>query len=56
MLIVPKKLNSHPSPQVEEHINRYRDRKQEAVETQAVGAGAALREGFIHAGRVEQAR
>lgn len=53
---MPKKLNSHPGPQVEEHIDRYRDRKQEAVKTQAVGAGAALGEGFIHAGRVEQAR
>lgn len=52
---MPKKLNPHPGPQVEEHINRYCNREQETVETQAVGAGAALWEGFIDAGRVKQA-
>lgn len=54
-LVVPKKLNPHPGPQVKEHINWYRNRKEKAVETQAVCAGAALGEGFVYAGRVEQA-
>lgn len=52
---MPKKLNPHPGPQVKEHINWYCNRKEEAIETQAVCAGAALGEGFVYAGRVEQA-
>ncbi|PKU45915.1 hypothetical protein llap_3797 [Limosa lapponica baueri] len=32
-LVVPKKLNPHPGPQMEEHINRYCNRKEETVET-----------------------
>lgn len=52
---MPKKLNPHPGPQVKEHINWHCNRKEEAVETQAGCAGAALGEGFVDAGRVEQA-
>lgn len=54
-LVVPEKLNPHPGPQVEEHINWYCNGKEEAVEAQAVGAGAALREGLVHRGGIEQA-
>lgn len=52
---MPKKLNPHPGPQVKEHINWHCNRQEEAVETQAACAGAALGEGFVYAGRVEQA-
>lgn len=51
-----KELNPHPAPEVEEDIHRNGDRQQQAVETQAVAAGAALWEVFIHCSRVEQTK
>lgn len=51
---MPEELNTHPSPQVEEHIHWYGDGQEQAVKAQAGGAGAALREVVFHGGRVEQ--
>lgn len=48
-----KKLDSHPAPEVEKDVDRDGDRQQQAVETQTVAAGAALREVLIHSSRVE---
>lgn len=53
-LVVSKELDPHPAPQVEEDVDGDGDRQQQAVETQAVAAGAALREVLVHCGRVEQ--
>lgn len=51
-----EEFNPHPAPEVEEDIHRDGDRQQQAVETQTVAAGAALREVFIHCSRVEQTK
>lgn len=51
-----EELEPHPAPQVEEDVDGDGDRQQQAVETQAVAAGAALREVFIHCSRVEQTK
>lgn len=53
-LVVPEELDPHPAPKVEEDIDWDGDRQQQAVETQTVAAGAALREVLIHSGREEQ--
>lgn len=55
-LVVSKKLDPHPAPEVEEDVDRDGDRQQQAVETQTVAAGAALREVLIHRSRVEQTK
>ena len=49
-LIMPEEFNTHPSPKVEEHINRYGNRQEQAVKAQTGGASAALREVFFHRG------
>ena len=51
---MPEQFNPHPLPEMEEDIHRDGDWQEEAVETQAAGAGAALREVLIHGGRVEK--
>lgn len=51
-----KELDPHPAPEVEEDIDRDGDRQQEAVETQTVAVGAALRKVLIHRSRVEQTK
>jgi len=53
---VPEELNPHPAPEMEEDIDRDGDRQKQAVETQTVAAGAALREVLIHCSRVEQTK
>lgn len=55
-LVVSKKFDPHPAPEVEEDVHRDGDREQQAVETQTVAAGAALREVLIHRSRVEQTK
>lgn len=50
-LVVSKKLDPHPAPEVEEDVDRDGDWQQQAVETQTVAAGAALREVLIHCRR-----
>lgn len=55
-LVVSKELDPHPAPEVEEDVDRDGDRQQQAVETQTVAAGAALREVLIHRSRVEQTK
>jgi len=55
-LVVPEELDPHPAPEVEEDVDRDGDRQQQAVETQTVAAGAALREVIIHRSRVEQTK
>lgn len=52
VLIMPEEFNTHPSPQVEEHINGYGDRQEQTVEAQAGCASAALWEVVFHGGRV----
>ena len=52
-LIMPEKFNTHPSPKVEEHINRYGNRLQLTVKAQA-GASAALWQVFLHTAQVKQ--
>lgn len=49
---MPEELDSHPAPEVEEDVDRNGDWQQQAVETQAVAAGATLREVIIHCSRV----
>lgn len=49
-LIMPEEFNTHPSPKVEEHINRYGNRQEQTVKAQTGGASAALREVFFHRG------
>lgn len=51
-----KELDPHPAPEVEEDVDGDCDWQQQAVETQAVAAGAALGEVLIHSGRVEQTK
>lgn len=53
---MPKELDSHPAPEVEEDVDGDGDRQQQAVEAQTVAAGAALREVLIHCCRVEQTK
>jgi len=33
-LIMPEKFNTHPSPKVEEHINKYGNRQEQTVKAQ----------------------
>lgn len=40
-LVVPEEFDSHPVPQVEEHVDRDGDGEQEAVEAHTGGTGAA---------------
>lgn len=56
VLIVSKQLDSHPLPQVKEHINRNCNWQQQAVKTHAACTRTALREVFIHGCRVKQSR
>lgn len=51
-----EELDSHPAPEVEEDVDRDGDWQQQAVETQTVAAGAALRKVLIHRSRVEQTK
>lgn len=53
---MPEELDAHPAPEVEEDIDGDGDRQQQAVETQTVAAGAALREVLIHSSREEQTK
>lgn len=53
-LVVSEEFDPHPAPEVEEDVDRDGDRQQQAVETQTVVTGAALREVFIHRSRVQQ--
>lgn len=55
-LIMPEEFNTHPSPKVEEHIHGDGDWQEQTVEAEAGCARAALREVFLHRGRVEQPR
>lgn len=55
-LVVSKELDPHPAPEVEEDIDGDGHWQQQAVETQTVAAGAALREVLIHRRRVEQTK
>lgn len=54
VLVVSEELDSHPAPEVEEHIDWDGDGQQQAVETQAAAASAALGEVVIHRGGEEQ--
>lgn len=49
-----EELDPYPAPEVEEEVHWDGDWQQQAVETQAAAAAAALREVFIHSSRVEQ--
>lgn len=51
-----EEFDAHPAPEVEEDVDRDGDRQQQAVETQAVAAGAALWEVVIHGSRVKQTK
>lgn len=51
---MPKEFNAHPSPEMEEYINRDGHRKKQAVETQARCACAAAGKVFVHRGRIKQ--
>lgn len=51
-----EKFDPHPAPEVEEDIDWDGDRQQQAIETQTVTAGAALREVLVHCSRVEQTK
>lgn len=53
-LVVPEEFNSHPGPKVEEHVHWDSNGQEQAVEAEAARAGAALREVFLHRGRVEK--
>lgn len=53
---MPEELNTHPGPQVEEHVHWDGDGQEQTVKAKAGCARAALREVFLHRGRVEQAR
>lgn len=53
MLVVSKKFDPHPAPDVEEDVDGDGDRQQQAVEAHAP-AGAAFREVLLHRGGVEQ--
>lgn len=53
-LIMPEEFNTHPSPEVEEHVNGDGDGQEQAVEAQAGCAGAALGEALFHGGGVQQ--
>lgn len=50
-----EQFDAYPLPQVEEDIDWYGYWQQQAVKTDTGGAGATLREVFIHGSRVEQA-
>lgn len=50
-----EELQPHPGPKVEEYVHGHGDWQEQAVETQAAGAGAVLGEAFLHRGGVEQA-
>lgn len=55
MLVVSKKFDSHPAPDVEEDVDGDGDRQQQAVEAHApAAAAAAFGEVLIHRSRVEQ--
>ena len=49
-----EKLDPHPAPEVEEDVDGDGDGQQQAVETHAATACAALREVLVHCSRVEQ--
>lgn len=49
-----EELDPHPAPEMEEDVDGEGERQQQAVETHTAAARAALREVFIHGGRVDQ--
>ena len=51
-LSMPEEVNTHPSPKVEEHMNRYGSRLQLTVKAQA-GASAAPWQVFLHTAQVK---
>lgn len=54
-LVVPEEFDPYPGPEVEEDIDGNGDWEQQAIETEAAGAGAVLGKVLIHCSRVEQA-